>query len=316
MTAATLHHFSAGRFDLGLGASTRALAEGFHDVPFTRVAARLRSTVTSVRALLAGEPPKLTGVPSAHAIRLAVPPCPDLPIWLAALSDRTLQVVGELADGWLPFFVTREQLCALSGQSELGAHRGRSDGSRIHRRRRARSQLPMTILRWRARLAAGMVAGTPAPWATCTVGFSRSTAMRTKWARFVPPTSVRSSAAAWCPDEAQNVLKGLAAYGSAREVREQLECWDEAVDIVTLDLSARTGVAGIGTHAAGGRALIPSSSGSSCIPGIPSPRSSWPLTVSGWAGLGVQPAPRFPWFPVRASGVSQAAPPASTRRRS
>src|SRR5690242_20259231 len=33
MSAATLHHVSGGRFDLGLGASSRALAEGFHDVP-------------------------------------------------------------------------------------------------------------------------------------------------------------------------------------------------------------------------------------------------------------------------------------------
>jgi alkanesulfonate monooxygenase SsuD/methylene tetrahydromethanopterin reductase-like flavin-dependent oxidoreductase (luciferase family) len=56
-------------------------------------------------------------VPSARAIRRWRAARPDLPIWLAALSDRTLQVVGELADGWLPFFVTREQLCALSGRS-------------------------------------------------------------------------------------------------------------------------------------------------------------------------------------------------------
>jgi alkanesulfonate monooxygenase SsuD/methylene tetrahydromethanopterin reductase-like flavin-dependent oxidoreductase (luciferase family) len=31
MTAATLHQISEGRYVLGLGASTRALAEGFHD---------------------------------------------------------------------------------------------------------------------------------------------------------------------------------------------------------------------------------------------------------------------------------------------
>ena len=34
MTAATLHEISGGRYLLGLGASTRALAEGFHDTPF------------------------------------------------------------------------------------------------------------------------------------------------------------------------------------------------------------------------------------------------------------------------------------------
>jgi alkanesulfonate monooxygenase SsuD/methylene tetrahydromethanopterin reductase-like flavin-dependent oxidoreductase (luciferase family) len=33
MTAATLHQVSGGRYVLGLGASTSALAEGFHDTP-------------------------------------------------------------------------------------------------------------------------------------------------------------------------------------------------------------------------------------------------------------------------------------------
>ena len=46
MTAATLHQISAGRFVLGLGASTPALAEGFHDVPFEHPASRLRDVVT------------------------------------------------------------------------------------------------------------------------------------------------------------------------------------------------------------------------------------------------------------------------------
>src|SRR5215467_6340264 len=67
MTAATLHQISAGRYVLGLGASTRALAEGFHDVPFDRPAARLRDVVTTVRALLDGLPiqPRPGGAPAA-----------------------------------------------------------------------------------------------------------------------------------------------------------------------------------------------------------------------------------------------------------
>src|SRR3954447_7669921 len=41
MTAATLHEISGGRYLLGLGASTEALTEGFHDVPFAHPADRL-----------------------------------------------------------------------------------------------------------------------------------------------------------------------------------------------------------------------------------------------------------------------------------
>src|SRR5690348_15344264 len=44
MTAATLHQVSGGRHVLGLGASTRALAEGFPDVPFEHPAEKLRDT--------------------------------------------------------------------------------------------------------------------------------------------------------------------------------------------------------------------------------------------------------------------------------
>src|ERR1700729_3752035 len=57
MTAATLSQVCGGRYLLGLGASTKALAEGFHDTAFEHPAARLRDTVTKVRALLAGQPP-------------------------------------------------------------------------------------------------------------------------------------------------------------------------------------------------------------------------------------------------------------------
>ena len=59
MTAATLHQISGGRYLLGLGASTRALAEGFHDTPFKQPVDKLAATVTAVRALLAGEPAHL-----------------------------------------------------------------------------------------------------------------------------------------------------------------------------------------------------------------------------------------------------------------
>src|SRR6201996_4905670 len=78
MTAATLHQVSGGRYVLGLGASTRALTEGFHDVPFEHPAAKLRDTVTRVRALLAGQPAPLSRTPAAHALRLGQPPVPDL----------------------------------------------------------------------------------------------------------------------------------------------------------------------------------------------------------------------------------------------
>jgi len=99
MTAATLHQISGGRYVQGLGASTRALAEGFHDTPFEHPAAKLRDTVTRVRALLRGEPAQLHHVQGARPLRLGQPPAPEVPIWVAALGHQTTRIAAELGDG-------------------------------------------------------------------------------------------------------------------------------------------------------------------------------------------------------------------------
>src|SRR4029450_7200379 len=108
MTASTLHRLSGGRFVLGLGPSTSALVEGFHDVRFAHPADKLRETTTKVRALLAGERALLDATPGSRPLRLGQPAAPDLPIWLAAMGDRTVRVAAELADGWFPLFVARD----------------------------------------------------------------------------------------------------------------------------------------------------------------------------------------------------------------
>ena len=116
MTAATLHQMSGGRYVLGLGASTRALAEGFHDIPFEHPAAQLRDAVTGVRALLSGLPAQLHHAPAARPLRLGQPPAPDVPIWVAALGHHTTRVAAELGDGWIPALVARDRLPAWAAQ--------------------------------------------------------------------------------------------------------------------------------------------------------------------------------------------------------
>lgn len=110
MAAATLQSISRGRFALGLGASTAPLTEGLHDVPFTAPLARVRRTVTQVRALLRGERIPLAVATGARPLKLNLPPAPELPIYLAALADRSVRLTGEVADGWLPFLYPRDRL--------------------------------------------------------------------------------------------------------------------------------------------------------------------------------------------------------------
>jgi alkanesulfonate monooxygenase SsuD/methylene tetrahydromethanopterin reductase-like flavin-dependent oxidoreductase (luciferase family) len=233
MTAATLHQICAGRYVLGLGASTKALAEGFHDTPFEHPAAKLRDAVTKVRALLAGQPAPLGHVPAARPLRLGQPPAPEVPIWVAALGRHTTRVAAELGDGWVPALVARDRLPAWA--AELG---------RLRETAAPRAR-PLTV-------AAGPIAavGEDADAArdivaTCTAWYL--SAMGEVYARSMSgqgyAAQVRAIIAAnprpsprrgTVPTEAQVVLDQLTAYGTCDQVREQLQPWDHAADIVTI----------------------------------------------------------------------------------
>jgi alkanesulfonate monooxygenase SsuD/methylene tetrahydromethanopterin reductase-like flavin-dependent oxidoreductase (luciferase family) len=104
MLAASLADVSQGRFVLGLGAGSPALAEGFHDSPFHAPVARLGAITRQVRRLLDGG--RL--VPSAsdeRPLRLATPTPVDVPIFLAGIGPAAVRLAGELADGWVPFLL-------------------------------------------------------------------------------------------------------------------------------------------------------------------------------------------------------------------
>ncbi|MGA9276049.1 LLM class flavin-dependent oxidoreductase, partial [Ilumatobacter sp.] len=88
MTAATLDDVSGGRFVLGLGASTAALAEGLHGVAFRAPGTKLRTTIAEVRALLNGE--RASTSHAARGLRLGQSPRPELPIWVAGLGPRSV----------------------------------------------------------------------------------------------------------------------------------------------------------------------------------------------------------------------------------
>jgi alkanesulfonate monooxygenase SsuD/methylene tetrahydromethanopterin reductase-like flavin-dependent oxidoreductase (luciferase family) len=231
MSAATLHQISAGRYVLGLGASTKALVEGFHDVPFHRPADKLRDVTTKVRALLAGERAALDQTTDARALRLGQPAAPGLPIWLAAMGPRTVEVAAELADGWFPIMVTRDHLATWT--------------ARLSRRRGPARPLtvaagPMTVAGTDP-ATAREVAATCIAWYLCAMG--------DVYARFLSDqghgADVRAILAAnprpsprhgVVPATAQAVLDQLTAYGTGEQVRDRLEPWHKTADIVMIGL--------------------------------------------------------------------------------
>jgi 5,10-methylenetetrahydromethanopterin reductase len=218
MTAATLHRLSGGRFVLGLGASTRQLTEGWHDIGYDRPAARLRTVTSRVRALLDGDRPALSAVPAARALRLGQPPVPQLPIWLAASGERTIRVAADLADGWYPLYLRRDRV------RELGA--GMSGRS-------------VTVAAGPFTIVDPDVPAARAAAAACTTAYLA--AMGDIYPRVVAGQGlaaevdlVRSTNT--IPGEAQILLDEFTAYGTAATVREQLERWDAAVDVTMVGM--------------------------------------------------------------------------------
>jgi probable F420-dependent oxidoreductase len=100
MSAATLAELSEGRFVLGLGSSSHAIIEDWNGVPFELPLTRLRETVAVVRQALAGEKTKFEGKSvRSRGFRLGNPPRKPVPIYVAALREKMLQLAGEIGDG-------------------------------------------------------------------------------------------------------------------------------------------------------------------------------------------------------------------------
>jgi len=233
MTAATLHQVCGWRYVLGLGASTRALAEGFHDTPFEHPAAKLRDAVTQVRALLRGQPAQLHHAPAARPLRLGQPPAPEVPIWVAALGRHTTRVAAVLADGWIPALVARDRLPARAAQ--LNRLR---ESAMPHAQALTVAAGPITAVDENAGAARDMVAACIA-WYLGAMGdiYSRSMSGQgyaTEVGAILAANPRPSPQRGTVPPDAQIVLDQLAAYGTCDQVQQQLQPWDHAADIVTI----------------------------------------------------------------------------------
>jgi len=127
MTAMTLDALSNGRFRLGLGVSGPQVSEGWHGVPFARPLARTREYVEIVRTALAREEPlryegrefqlPVPGSELGKPLKLLTHPVrARIPIYLGAIGAKAIEQAAEIADGWLPFMLTREQADAFGGR--------------------------------------------------------------------------------------------------------------------------------------------------------------------------------------------------------
>ena len=135
-TALTLAKLSGDRFVLGLGTSGPQVMEGLHGVSFARPLRRMRESLDVIRQAFAGERITYEGrhlrlpLPGGEgkALRLSIEANDRIPIYVAALSPKLLELTGEQADGWLgTSFVPEAAEAAYLGHLRSGAERaGRS----------------------------------------------------------------------------------------------------------------------------------------------------------------------------------------------
>jgi F420-dependent oxidoreductase-like protein len=131
MTAATLDLLSGGRFLLGLGTSGPAVAEGWHGEEFGRPLARTREYVEIVRSVLRREALEHHGehydIPRGdhRPLKLMARPLrAEVPIYLAAIGPKNVALAVEIADGWLPIWISPERLRDVFGEALAGADEG------------------------------------------------------------------------------------------------------------------------------------------------------------------------------------------------
>lgn len=141
MTAAGLDALSDGRFILGLGASGPQVIEGFHGVRYDAPLGRTREIVDICRLIWKRErseyqgrsytlplpPEQGTGLGKPLKI-IAHPKRADIPIWIASLGPKNVELTAEIAEGWMPIFFLPDKVGDVWG-ADLAAGRARRDPS-------------------------------------------------------------------------------------------------------------------------------------------------------------------------------------------
>ena len=130
MTAAGLDYVSDGRFILGLGASGPQVIEGFHGVPYDAPIARTREVIDICRQVWRRETvqhhgrhytiplPAEQGTGLGKPLKLINKPVRErIPILVAALGPKNVELAAEIAEGWQPIFYLPEKAHDVWGKA-------------------------------------------------------------------------------------------------------------------------------------------------------------------------------------------------------
>jgi len=140
-TAAGLDALSGGRFTLGLGASGPQVIEGFHGVPYDRPLTRMKEIIQICRSAWRRERLEHEGrvftlpLPADQGTGLGKPlkiinhlKRSNIPIYIAALGQKSVEETAATCEGWLPFLVYPERMDQVWGDA-VRAGKARRDDS-------------------------------------------------------------------------------------------------------------------------------------------------------------------------------------------
>ena len=139
-TAAGLDNVSGGRAIIGLGASGPQVIEGWHGLPYEKPLGRTREVIDLMRRGLRREVltnegiinlplPQGQGTGLGKPLKILThPERADVPIYVAALGEKSVEQTAAIADGWLPILFVPEHAGKVWGDAlDKGAAK-RADG--------------------------------------------------------------------------------------------------------------------------------------------------------------------------------------------
>lgn len=131
MTAASIDELSDGRFILGLGLSGPKVIEDWHGIHFKKPLQRTRDYVELVRMMLGRKRINFESeeLGSFKDFKISIRNIrPDIPIHIASIGPKNVQLTAEIADGWIPVIMPlhafeQEMAKVHSILDELGKNR-------------------------------------------------------------------------------------------------------------------------------------------------------------------------------------------------
>ena len=133
MAAASVDYFSNGRFILGVGTSHKVQVEPEHGLEFTRPVQRLRECVDIVRAILKDSDVNYHGeIYDIDRFDLWFQPLrKEIPIYVAAVFPKMLEVCGEISQGAILTWCTLDHAETAVRHVGLGARNAGRDPAEV-----------------------------------------------------------------------------------------------------------------------------------------------------------------------------------------